>query len=115
VRASSINLDQAAERSRSPGLIAKDWNLYASPDGNDLGEDVFTRRKTGHSDRWIERPGVGHQPGPGDRAMRVGDILTDLQCEDGWWDSMVDKLRSNDATSELTYGLDEIHQALGKE
>jgi hypothetical protein len=47
--------------------------------------------------------------------MRVGDILTDLQCEDGWWDSMVDKLRSNDATTELTYGLDEIHQALGKE
>ena len=49
-----------------------------------------------------------------DRAMRVGDILTDLQCEDGWWNSMFDKLRSNGATTELTYGLDEIHQALGK-
>ena len=32
----------------------------------------------------------------------------------GGWESMFDKLRSNGATTELTYGLDEIHQALGK-
>jgi hypothetical protein len=48
-------------------------------------------------------------------AIRVGDILIDLQHEDGWWGSMFDKVPSNDATAELTYWLDEIHQAVGEE
>ena len=50
-----------------------------------------------------------------DMAIRIGDILIDLQYEDGWWGWMFDKEPSNDATAELTYWLDEIHQAVGEE
>ena len=50
-----------------------------------------------------------------DMAIRVGDMLIDLQREDGCWDSMFDKVPSNDITAELTYWLDEIHQAVGEE
>ena len=50
-----------------------------------------------------------------DMAIRIGDILIDLQHEKGWWGWMFDEEPSNDATAELTYWLDEIHQAVGVE
>ncbi len=50
-----------------------------------------------------------------DMAIRIGDILIGLQSEDGWWGRMFEKTPSNDATAELTYWLDEIHQAVGEE
>ena len=50
-----------------------------------------------------------------DTAIRVGDILIGLQSKQGWWTNMSGKAPSNDATAELTYWLDEIHQAVGEE
>ena len=50
-----------------------------------------------------------------DMAIRVGDILIDVLQEGGWWGWMSDTEPSNDATAELTYWLDQIHQAVGEE
>ena len=51
-----------------------------------------------------------HQEKYRDIAVKVADNLVDQQTERGSWPSIIGE---NDATAEMTYWLDQIHQAVG--